>query len=1404
MYQHCNPTSLSTWNPHVNHSFPRVVTQLLLVLIPSFCLSTGAHAQAPAELSKWKDWILEKHPERECPVTFNSARKVCIWSNELKINASNTGARFSLNTSLASNAQVVLPGNHQLWPTGVRVNNEPRSVVATNSGLPSIALKPGDYLITGALTWAELPRTVQIPSEPAFIRLTVNNQPITTPRIADNKNLWLSRDTESQAQQEDSLSIKVRRKLSDNNPAVLITHLDLAVSGSVRDVNIGTLLPNGFHLTNLESQLPAALNTEGIMSLQVRPGRWTISATAMHIGAVESIRYTAQPPYWPRREIWFFEDAPDLRTVSVTGGTSIDPSTQPVPAHWQNLPAYLLPADIPLRITTLHRGDPQPPGNILSLKKDIWLNFDGAGYTIKDHITGTMNNTWRLTMDARQELGNASIQGKPIPVTTINEPTLKMPAGVEVRTQALNVETVSRSEKQASLLVSGWNSAFDNVDLTFHLPPGWSLLHLTNADQVHGTWLMAWSLWDIFLVLLFVVIVWRYIHPMAGLLAGVSLLVLFHRANAPITLFILTIGLFVVSTRCKAFLAQPVVPSTEEGTESSLSDTVNKFRSTSFAWFKGLSYLSLALFLIVGMNFFVTQARSIVYPQLSLENNYRYSEPERAFDVTHLNDPQNSHSKVGAEVDEAALREMPLSLSSVKPKRQTFSTTNDAYRLNSAPDLSIQAGPSVPTWRWKTVHASWSSSIRPSDEYRVYLTPPWLNRIGALLCILLPFGLLFYLFCRMQGLRIADFGQHLKQTSSLSVVFVIPLLGLFLSMLPGLTHAAESGLSITDKLLREYEQRLTQPPDCLPQCAAINSVELSGDDEITISLAVSTQTALAFPLPSQQQGWWMTSARRDNLNATLTHFNNHLYIELPAGTHEIQLTGIIVNNQATLDFQLPLHNFTVSTDAYRIDGLSNDEQPSTSIEIHRLNQRSEDLANTSQATPLTPVVRVNRYLNFDNEWTVRTRVERLGESDRPFTVDVNLLPEERPTRALELNDSTARIEFLQGQNDFQWDSLLPLSSPIELVSTVDDHMTEMWSVTSTPRWHVDYEGIPPLSSSTTTASPRWQPWQDDSITLTVARPIPLAGNPVSLDKLTLDLAWGKRTYTSTATLDLRATQGTRYDFAMPIKAKPLGVSIDGQVRPVPVKSNVISIPLNPGKQSVEIRWETETGMTFASETPRLRLPTEVSNIHLNVNPQRDRFIVFLTGPALGPVVLIWGVLLLLLLILPLIPNRYFPGIKKRDWFLLSLGVATFTPVILLMLVVCVCFLHWRGKITPDQFSRSKYRFVFNASMTLAITFIVLTLGAVISSIPYSLLAQPDMYITGNQSTAHALRWYADYTPNILPKTTVYSVPSYVYRLCMLVWSFWLALAFVRWIRWGAPLLTRGGLRSPRLQSPEPD
>jgi hypothetical protein len=56
-----------------------------------------------------------------------------------------------------------------------------------------------------------------------------------------------------------------------------------------------------------------------------------------------------------------------------------------------------------------------------------------------------------------------------------------------------------------------------------------------------------------------------------------------------------------------------------------------------------------------------------------------------------------------------------------------------------------------------------------------------------------------------------------------------------------------------------------------------------------------------------------------------------------------------------------------------------------------------------------------------------------------------------------------------------------------------------------------------------------------------------------------------------------------------------------------------------------------------------------------------------------------------------------------------------------------------------------------------------------------------------------LRWFVDRSGTTMPGAWALTLPMLAYRIAMLAWALWLALAMVRWLPWAWESFSSGGL-----------
>ena len=294
-----------------------------------------------------------------------------------------------------------------------------------------------------------------------------------------------------------------------------MARIELNVSGKDREVTLGKALPDGFVPMALESPLPARVEPDGHLRVQLRPGTWTLELTARHQGPANALSMPVTDAPWAAQEVWAFEAHNDLRLVSVEGVSAIDPNQTRLPAEWRQFPTFLMQPGKVMRLDEKRRGNSDPAPDQLNLQRKLWLDFSGGGYTVQDGISGTMSKSWRLEMTPPQRLGRVAIGNVDQVITqVITRGRTPAMAGVEIRQGRLRMEADSRIDGEISRLPAvGWDHDFQSVLALLDLPPGWRLFPASGVDDVSTSWITDWTLLELFLVLITALIVYRMWGP---------------------------------------------------------------------------------------------------------------------------------------------------------------------------------------------------------------------------------------------------------------------------------------------------------------------------------------------------------------------------------------------------------------------------------------------------------------------------------------------------------------------------------------------------------------------------------------------------------------------------------------------------------------------------------------------------------------------------------------------------------------------------------------------------------------------------------------------------------------------------------------------------------------------------
>ncbi|MDP2275490.1 MAG: hypothetical protein Q8K32_32380 [Archangium sp.] len=1368
---------------------------LAVALVSSVVSAAGPRPEAiPPGLWEWAPWVLHHEKDALCPFLQGGEGKACAWPGRLALTLDDTGGRFTQSFKVfGTDAWLSLPGETKRWPQHVQVDGRPAVVVADGAQNPSVLLSAGEHAVTGDFEWDALPEALEIPPDTGLLTLSVKGQTVAIPNRDGEGRVFLQR--ESTQEETDRVELDVHRLVTDEIPLTLITQLTLKVSGHSREVLFGRALPEGFVPMELTSGLPVRVEPDGHLRVQVRPGTWVLRLTARGEGPVASLtRPDPQGTWVDGEEVWVFDARPSLRQVLVEGVNAVDPTQTTLPNEWKGFPAYAMGAKDVLKLTERRRGDSEPAPDVLNLSRTLWLDFDGTGYTASDKMSGQLHRSWRLDVLPGTELGRVVTSGADQSITRLDA---KAKSGVELRQGGLALEADSRLVGDISHLSAvSWDADFNSVQTTLQLPPGWRLISASGADSVPGTWVDQWTLFDLFLVLIIAVATGRLFGLPWGGLALVTLGLGWLESDVPQYSWLVVLvleGLYRVLPK---------------GSLKSL------FKAGRFVAWAGL--------VVITLMFAVQHVREGMYPALSqnnrslggvktwseynLDNEQQYA---RSSSLEAFGQSQNAYG--GNDYDGAPQLQNSVILGVNKQQKEMSGKKQRSFNVRDYDkNATVQTGPGLPRWDWRPMQIKFSGPVQRDQQLSFMFLGPTANLVLAFLRVIL-LGLL--------TLCVLGFPGGFWPTALKSLVKTAPPdddeprpdprgsaaagMAVMLILLGGLTARAEEVDAPDTAMLEQLRQRLLEKPDCAPSCASIPRLQLEATAKVLrLRLEVLSGAETAVPLPGSAAQWSPESVMLDGKAASglRREKDGTLWLQVPPGAHQVQIEGALPPRD-TVQIALPLRAYRVEAklDGWTLDGLHEDGVADENLQLTRKATNDKGQGAALQMGTLPPFVRVERTLVLGLQWTVETRVSRVTPVGNAVVLEVPLLAGESVTSSdVRVQGGKALVNMGANATEVSWSSVLEAKAPLELTAPQGLPWVEVWRLDVSPVWHVSLNGIPVVHQQDASGvrMPEWRPWPGEKVTVEVLRPEAQQGQTLTIDQSSLTISAGARATDVKFTANFRSSRGGLHAFTLPSGATMQNVTINGAQQPIRQEGQVVNIPLVPGSQSVVLTWREGSSMGTTWSTPAIDVGTPTVNADIEVNVPQDRWVLLVRGPGLGPAVLFWSFLLVLLVVSVGLSRTKLTPLSTLKWVLLALGLSQVPIPAIVFVFGWLLFMGWREK-TPELTSGW---FNLRQLALVGVTFIALIILG--TSVYEGLLGQPEMQVRGNGSSASMLRWFMDRTATQYPTAWVLSVPMLVYRGAMLAWSLWMALSLMSWLRWGWKSFSTGGLwRTPPRPPP---
>ncbi len=1059
-----------------------------------------------------------------------------------------------------------------------------------------VELAKGLHHLRASVTWDEQINSIKIPRDVARVKLSDQAGERSWVERDQEGAVWLKdRATRADSVNKErkthpEATAKIFRVWRDEIPLKVETHLHLNISGKPREIVFGQLLPAGAIATDLESELDVDWVRDGLR-VYVRPGKATIKLKAVFPNPVTtlSVPKVTGGEVAPQ-EVWVWHSQELLRSVKLSGLNEVDPDFTALPGKLRGgTHTWLASAGEKLVIEELKRGVSRRPSNKLRLERSLWLDLDGSGYSARDKIHGELRASSRLNVLSKGTLGRASMSsdGQTIPllitqdhpVSQRNGKGLNSSAdtpgleGLELRVERLDLEADFRySEHKADIPALDWSESMESLMVKLNLPPGWKLFTVSGADLCPDDWLTSWAMIDVFLVALITIGAYKLFGLFWSIIALLCL-VLFHGdADFHLEWLSLIVGYFLLSNALANRLFMKLI-------------------LVGFS-FVTLQFVVLTLDLCktdirVAIHPQVDKENLAGFSYDSHHMNRKPSKSISRMSEVHINDVRGSWKK--SKYGEVQVNRQLQLLDQNTVVQTGPGIPNWSWREHDIYfDSPVESGRAItitliePIWLrtlsasralllltfllffltrlrrldWRQLRGEHSNESLSSHKAGATLLVFTLITLGGMISASAQESYPVQDPVQEQQQVVDDVnntlneGVKVNENSNTTLNHQVNL-----NQTASLRHKRQDSsvkakdksllsLQPTAELMKEWRERMVAQNRCHGECIYLGDMNLSLKDrliELTVMVHAERDSFVILPGTINDVQWKVVTVKESSLPLRVEigkgdTSGGYITARVPRGVHLLKAWGSVLEVNS---FDLAIHDLPKRLEV-SLEGWAEENV--------RRGKVSPLLTFTREATVKAKAKRerdsrvnvdyswfeVSRSLNLGPTWQVVTQVTRLSTDSVEEVILPRIINERVLSSELEVSPQGVRVTFDKGQRTVGY--LSEMSPVAQLTLTAPDKVrwSERWTLNCGVIWSCETSGLNPVSlGGDSQASLTWRPWPQESVSVTVNRPISVVGAEVTANSVIYEFTPGDHLAKGSVTLSLNASRGGSRSLTLP-------------------------------------------------------------------------------------------------------------------------------------------------------------------------------------------------------------------------------------------------------------------------------